>query len=101
MKKDFVIGYTLACHWWRRSDLEPMPVDIERVAEVLRQAGIEVYEVSYAGWLACEPRPLDIREALTGELLTPRPANYYDEYPEQEPGRILRILADKGVPVAI
>jgi hypothetical protein len=100
MKEKFKLSYDLACNWWRRSDLEAIPVNIERIAEILRHAEIEVYEVSLADWLTCEPRPLGVREALTGQLWVPVQGTHKD-YPPEEPGRILKILADKGVPVTL
>jgi hypothetical protein len=49
MKEKFKLSYDLTCNWWHRSDLEAIPVNIERVAEILRHAEIEVYEVGRAG----------------------------------------------------
>jgi len=54
------MSYDLACHWWRRSDLEAVPVNIKRVAEILYQAEIKVYEINPCRWLTCEPRPLGV-----------------------------------------
>ncbi len=93
MKDRFELGYIFACHWWRRSDLELKPADIERVGEVLRDAGIEVYSISPAGWLTCEPRPLGVREALSGELVIPEITK---DYPPEEPGKVLALLAKKN-----
>ena len=99
MRTEFQISYDLACHWWKRSDLEAIPVDIKRVAEILYQAEIKVYEIAGKG-LSCEPRPLGVREALTGQLWIPA-QGVLDNYPPEEPGHVLRILADKGGPMII
>jgi hypothetical protein len=96
-RTEFKMSYDLACHWWKRSDLEAIPVDIKRVAEILYQAGIKVYEIADKG-LSCEPRPLGVREALTGQSWIPAQGTL-DNYPPEELGGVLRILADKGVPV--
>ena len=71
VKKKFELSYELACRWWQREDLEPKPANIERVAEVLRQAEIEVYKVKPVGSLVCEPRPRGVWEALSGRLWIP------------------------------
>ncbi len=97
MRTEFQISYDLACHWWKRSDLEAIPVDIKPVAEILYQAEIKVYEITDKG-LSCEPRPLGVREALTGQPWIPA-QGVLDNYPPEEPGHVLRILADKGVPM--
>jgi hypothetical protein len=99
MRTEFKISYDLACHWWKRSDLKAIPVDIKPVAEILYQAEIKVYEIT-GKWLSCEPRPLGVREALTGQLWIPV-LGTLDNYPPEEPGRVLRILANKGVPVTL
>ena len=99
MITEFTISYDLACHWWKRSDLEAIPVDIKRVAEILYQAEIKVYEISGKG-LSCEPRPLGVREALTGQPWIPA-QGVLDNYPTEELGGVLRILANKGVPVTL
>jgi hypothetical protein len=96
MKKEFVLGFQYACHLWRRADLEARPFDIVRVAQVLTDAGIEVFEVNLeSNYLSCVPRPLAVREALTGEYTT----NYIsgDEYPPEVPGEILKLLVENGV----
>ena len=92
------ISYEFACYLWRRKDLEAKPKNIERVAEVLRDAGIKIYEINTGGWLVCEPRPLGVKEALTGELVVSVLA-HYKGYPEERPGHVLKLLAAKGVPV--
>jgi len=96
MKKEFVLGFQYACHLWRRTDLETRPLDIVRVAQVLTDAGIEVFEVNVeSSYLSCAPRPLAVREALTGEYT----AGYIsgEEYPPEIPGAVLKLLAEKGV----
>jgi hypothetical protein len=96
MKKEFVLGFQYACHLWRRTDLEARPFDIARVAQVLADAGIEVFEVNFeSNYLSCAPRPLAVREALTGEYT----ADYIsgEEYPPEIPGAVLKLLAEKGV----
>jgi len=95
MKKRYVFGLGFAHSIWCRPDLEPRPANMERVAEVLQQAGIEVYEVRH-NWLACEPYPAGIWEALTGKLAPTEWAKQFNCPPEQ-PGRVLKFLADKGV----
>jgi hypothetical protein len=67
------------------------------VAQVLREAGIEVYEVS-GGWLECEPRPVGIYEALTGKLA---PADWVEQFncPPEQTGQVLKLLADNGIPL--
>jgi hypothetical protein len=100
MRTEFKLSYDLACHWWKRSDLEAVPVDAKRVAEILYQAEIKVYEISPGKWLSCEPRPLGVREALTGQLWIPKQGTL-DNYPPEEAGHVLRILADKGVAVTL
>ena len=97
-KEHFILSFEQACRWWRRDDLELKPRDIERVAQILRQSGIEVYEVNIAGYLVCEPRPLGVREALTGEYCIPKPGAYRD-YPDEETGQVLQFLADSNVSI--
>ena len=92
MKTGYVLNLMTAIAWWCRPDLGPKPENAKRVAEVLREAGIKVYEVS-GGWLECEPRPVAIYEALTGKLADPDWVKKCNCPPEQ-PGRVLRILAD-------
>jgi len=100
-RKQIRTGFTLnlmdACHLWWRSDLGREPQNAKRVAEVLREARIEVYKVQF-GWLECEPRPVGIWEALTGRSAPPDWAKQFNCLPEQ-PGQVLKILADKGIPV--
>jgi hypothetical protein len=99
-KKHFILSFEQACRWWRRDDLELKPRDIERVAQVLRQAGIKVYGMNVAGCLVCEPRPLGVREALSGDYCIPKPGAYHD-YPDEEPGQVLQFLADSSVPICV
>jgi len=82
---------------WRRPDLEHTPRDAKHVADVLKEAGIVVYEVS-GGWLECEPRPAGICEALSGRLPDSDWVARINCPPEQ-PGRVLKLLAEKGIPV--
>jgi hypothetical protein len=96
MKKEFVIGFQYACHLWRRADLESRPHNIVRVAQILEEAGIEVFEINLeSGFLTCAPRPLAVREALTGEYT----ADYISpsEYPPETPGEVLKLLVQKGI----
>ncbi|MBM4103536.1 MAG: hypothetical protein FJ263_05705 [Planctomycetes bacterium] len=96
MKREFVLGFQYACHLWRRTDLEARPFNIIRVAQVLTEAGIEVFEVDIeSSCLSCAPRPLAVREALTGEYT----ADYISgkEYPSEIPGVVLKLLAEKGI----
>lgn len=69
----------------------------KRVAEVLREAGIEVRKV-HGGWLECEPRPAGICEALSGELAEPHWVKQCN-CPPEDPGHVLKLLADKGIQV--
>lgn len=97
MKTDFVLGFEYACYLWRRADLESAPCNIHRVAQILAEAGIQVFEVNPEGWLRCEPRPLGVREALTGEF-----TDHYlcgPDYPPEIPGLVLKKIADQGIPV--
>ena len=98
MEKEYVLGLGHACSIWVRSDLEYVPESTKRVAEVLREAGIEVRKV-HSGWLECEPRPAGIWEALTGKLADPNWVKRSNCPPEQ-PGEVLKLLADKGIPVS-
>jgi histidinol-phosphate phosphatase family protein len=93
----FILNLGIACDLWRRPDLGREPERAEHVAEVLLAADIEVYEVS-GGWLRCEGRPVGIWEALSGSLAPPEWASQFSCPPEQ-PGQVLRLLADKGIPV--
>ena len=62
-QKRLEVSYDFSCYLWRRKDLETKPKNIESVAEVLRHAGIEVYEIDAdEGLLVCEPRPIGVRE---------------------------------------
>ncbi|MEN6307896.1 MAG: hypothetical protein ABFD91_09090 [Anaerohalosphaeraceae bacterium] len=97
MKTDFVLGYEYACYLWRRSDLESVPCNIQRVAQILSEAGIQVFEVNPEGWLRCEPRPLGVREALTGEI-----TDHYlcgNDYPPEIPGQVLREITQNKMPI--
>ena len=98
MNKDYLLGLGHACAMWHRPDLGPVPENPRRVAEVLREAGIEVYEIR-GRWLECEPRPAGIWEALTGKLADPDWIKKFNCPPEQ-PGKVLKLLADKGRPVS-
>jgi len=95
MKKRYIFSLRFAHSIWCRPDLEPKPANIERVAEVLQQAGIEVYEIQ-RNWLACKLCPAGIWEALTGK---PAPTEWVKEFncPPEQPGRVLKFLADKGI----
>jgi hypothetical protein len=96
MKNEFVIGFQYACHLWRRTDLESRPQSIVRVAQVLEEAGIEVFEINLeSGYVSCAPRPLGVREALTGEYT----ADYIsgNDYPPETPGQVLELLVQKGI----
>jgi hypothetical protein len=96
MKKEFVLGFQYACHLWRRPDLGTAPCNIVRVAGVLEEAGIEIFEINLeSGYLSCAPRPLAVREALTGEYT----ADYIsgNEYPPETPGQVLELLVQKGL----
>ncbi len=97
IKTQFVLDLMVAHDLWWRPDLGHAPKDAKRVAKVLREAGIKVHEVS-GGWLECEPRPVGICEALTGRL---PPADWAAQFncPAEQPGRVLRLLAEKGIPV--
>jgi hypothetical protein len=98
MKKEFVLGFQYACHLWRRADLEPRPYNIVRVAQILEEAEIEVFEINLeSGYLSCAPRPLAVREVLTGEYT----ADYItgNEYPPETPGDVLKLLAQKNISI--
>lgn len=97
MKAKFILNLGVACELWLRPDLGSVPKDASEVARVLCEAGIEVYEVS-GGWLECEPRPVGICEALSGRLAPSDWAVQFNYHPEQQ-GRVLRLLAQKGIPV--
>lgn len=96
-KAEFILNLGVACELWLRPDLGSVPKDASEVARVLCEAGIEVYEVS-GGWLACEPRPVGICEALSGRLAPSDWAVQFN-YPPEQQGRVLRLLDQKGIPV--
>jgi D-glycero-D-manno-heptose 1,7-bisphosphate phosphatase len=97
-RMEFVLNLATACDLWRRPDLGAEPEHAKHVADVLMEVGIEVYEV-HGGWLACEPRPAGVWEALTGGIAS---ANWVEQYncPPENAGSVLRILADKGIAVS-
>ncbi len=95
---NFILNLGMACHLWWRHDLGREPKDTKQVAEVLRQAGIRVLEV-HGGWLACEPRPLGVWEALTGRLPPPDWAKQFDCQAEKA-GLVLKLLVSRGIPVS-
>lgn len=97
METKFVLDLGVACDLWWRPDLGHTPKSMEHVAQVLREAGIEVYEVS-GGWLECEPRPVGICEALSGRLPLSDWAARFNCPPEQT-GQVLKLLADNGIPL--
>jgi len=97
METEFTLNLGVACHLWWRTDLGSEPKHAREVAPVLREVGIKVYEVS-GGWLECEPRPVAIWEALTGRLAPSDWVKQFNCLPEQH-GRVLRLLAEKGIPV--
>ena len=95
MKTEYVLELGVAIDLWCRPDLGPKPRNSEHVAEILREAAIEVHKIR-GGWLECEPRPVGIWEALTGNMADP---NWVKECncPPEQPGLVLKILADKGI----
>jgi hypothetical protein len=96
MKKEFIIGFQYACHLWRRADLESQPCNIVRVAQVLEEVGIEIFEINLEiGYVSCAPRPLAVREALTGEYTTDYISG--NDYPPETPGQVLELLVQKGI----
>ena len=97
METEFVLNLTVAHGLWRRPDLGYAPRDTKHMAEVIREAGIKVHQVS-GGWLECEPRPVGIYEALSGRLPDSDWAVQFNCPPEQ-PGCVLRLLAQKGIQV--
>ena len=97
MKTEYVLNMMTAIDWWCRPDLGPKPENSKRVADVLREAEIKVYEVS-GGWLECEPRPAGIWEALTGKLADQDWVKKFN-CPLEQPGQVLKLLAEKGIPV--
>ena len=98
MEKEYILGLGFAYSIWSRPDLRPKPENTHRIAEVLQEAGIEVYKVR-GGWLECEPRPGGVWEALTGTLASPEWVKLCNCPPEQ-PGQVLKVLADKGIPAS-
>jgi D-glycero-D-manno-heptose 1,7-bisphosphate phosphatase len=96
-KAKFILNLGVACELWLRADLGSLPRHASEVARVLCEAGIDVYEVS-GGWLACEPRPVGIYEALSGR---PAPSEWAMQFncPLEHQGLVLRLLAQKGIPV--
>lgn len=97
METEFVLDLGVACALWWRPDLGHTPQSMGYVAQVLREAGIEVYEVS-GGWLECEPRPVGIYEALSGRL---PPSDWAAQFncPPEQTGQVLKLLADNGIPL--
>jgi len=97
METEFTLNLGVACHLWWRPDLASEPKHAGEVTTVLREVGIKVYKVS-GGWLKCEPRPVAIWEALTGTLA---PADWAKQFncPPEQPGQVLKVLANKRVPV--
>lgn len=97
METEFVLDLGVACELWWRPDLGHTPKSMEHVAQVLREAGIEVYEIS-GGWLECEPRPVGICEALSGRL---PPSDWTAQFncPPEQTGQVLKLLADNGIPL--
>jgi len=96
-KAKFILNLGVACELWLRTDLGPEPRHASEVAKVLCEAGIRVYNVS-GGWLECEPRPVGIYEALSGRSA---PSNWIVQfnYPSEQQGHVLKLLAEKGVPI--
>jgi histidinol-phosphate phosphatase family protein len=97
VRTEFVLDLAVACDLWWRIDVGSEPKHAREVEPVLREVGIKVYEVS-GGWLKCEPRPAAIWEALTGRLA---PADWMKQSncPPEKPGHILKLLAERGIPV--
>jgi len=97
MEIKFVFDLTTAHDLWWRTDLGHAPRDTKHVAQALMEAGIKVHQVS-GGWLECAPRPVGIFEALTGKLA---PSDWVEQFncPPEQPGRVLKLLVQKGVPV--
>jgi len=98
MENIFFLSRKRACQWWSRPDLEPKPENMERVAEVLRRAEIEVYSINYS-WLVCEPRPDGIYEALSGKTRNKKQEKSHG-FKTEEPSQVLEILVDKGTLMA-
>lgn len=97
MNAEFVLNLMVARDLWMRRDLGHASRDTRRVAEVLKEAGIGVHRVC-GGWLECEPRPVGIHEALSGRSAS---SDWIKQFncPVEQPGRVLRLLAEKGIPV--
>jgi len=97
IRNGFKLDPMVARDLWWRPDLGHAPGDAKQVVEVLRGAGIQVYKVS-GGWLVCEPRPAAIYEALSGRLA---PSDWIKQFncPPEQPGRVLKLLAERGIPV--
>jgi len=95
MKTGYLLNMMTAIDWWYRPDLGSKPKNSEHVAEILREAGIEVYKIR-GGWLECEPRPAAIYEALTGKLAD---QNWVKKFhcPPEQPGQVLKLIANKGL----
>ena len=93
----FVLDLKTAHDLWWRADLGHVPRDMKHVAEVLREAEIKVHKIS-GGWLECAPRPVGIFEALTGKLA---PADWAKQFtcPLEQPGSVLKLLVERGIPV--
>jgi len=89
-EKTFILDLMVACELWLRPELGPVPVNTQQVAQVLRQAGISVLEIS-GGWLECEFRPLGIWEALTGQAASQQWIARYRDSSEAS-GKILDLL---------
>jgi len=98
VETEFILNLGVACDLWQRPDLGHEPEHAKQVAEVLQKVGIRVHKVS-GGWLECEPRPVGIREALTGRLAEPNWAKQFNCPPERS-GQLLKLLSDKGIPVS-
>lgn len=67
METEFVLDLGVAYALWWRPDLGHTPQSMGYIAQVLREAGIKVHQIS-GGWLECVPRPVGIFEALSGKL---------------------------------
>ena len=98
MRTKYTLSLGFAYSLWWRSDLGPKPKNIKDVAEVLREAEIEIYSIHHT-WLKCEPRPSGIWEALTGKLPDPDWVRKWN-CPLEQPGQVLRVLADKGIKIS-
>jgi len=89
MENEFILSYRTACNWWQRPDLGSKPENMKQVAEVLRQAKIEVYSTNFSddGWLVCEPCPERIYEALSGKAWNGELEGFAD-YSKENPGYV-------------